>query len=200
MNKQLMILLIGRIITNFSDSLYMIATVWFVKTMTDSAFLIGLTSAIAMLPVTIQFLYGPIIDRFSKRRILYIACIGQGILVSIISLLYVTDMLWLPILFILLFVALSLSEATYPTESALIENLASRDQLTKVNSIFAFSYQSLDIICDAISGILIALVGLGIVYISNSIMLICTGLMFFFYLKIPKSNKVKKKNLQPYLS
>lgn len=189
MNKQLMILLLGRIITNFADSLYMIATVWYVKTVTDSALLVGLTSAIAILPVTIQFLYGPIIDRYSKRKILFIAEIGQGVIIGIISLLYFTDALWLPLLFILMFFALSLSEATYPTESALIERLSSREKLTKVNSIFSFSYQSLDIICDAISGILITFVGLGYIYLSNSFLLFSTGLMFLLFLSIPKTKK-----------
>lgn len=193
MNKQLLILLTGRIITNIADSLYMIATIWYVKTATESAFLVGLTSAIAMLPVTLQFLYGPLIDRFSKRKILFFAEIGQGILVGIISVMYFTDALWLPLLFILMFFALALSEATYPTESALIERLADRKDLTKVNSIFAFSYQTLDIISDAISGILIVFVGLGIIYVSNSVLLIGTALLFLFYLKVPKT----KKEAQP---
>ncbi|MGM7702360.1 MFS transporter [Pseudalkalibacillus sp. Hm43] len=193
MNKQLLILLIGRIITNIADSLYMIATIWYVKTTTDSAFLIGLTSAIAMLPVTLQFLYGPLIDRFSKRKILFFAELGQGILVGIIALLYFSNVLWLPLLFVLMFLALALSEATYPTESALIEGLADRKDLTKVNSVFAFSYQTLDIISDAISGILIIFVGLGIIYVSNSVLLIGTALLFLIYLKVPKT----KKEAQP---
>ncbi|MCF6138263.1 MFS transporter [Pseudalkalibacillus berkeleyi] len=189
MNKQLMILLIGRIITNIADSLYMIATIWYVKTTTDSAFLIGLTSAIAMLPVTLQFLYGPMIDRFSKRKILFFAEIGQGSLIAVISVLFFTNALWLPLLFFLMFLALALSEATYPTESALIESLSDKKDLTKVNSVFACSYQTLDIISDAISGILIVFVGLGVIYVSNSILLIGTGLLFLFYLKVPKSKK-----------
>ncbi|MEI2666936.1 MFS transporter [Rossellomorea sp. LJF3] len=189
MNKPLMILLTGRIITNFADSFYMIATIWYVKSTTSSPLLIGLTSAVAILPVTIQFLYGPIIDRFSKKKILYVAMLGQGVLVSAISILYYTNLLWLPLLFTLMFVALSLSECTYPTESALIESLTPREQLTKVNSIFAFSYQTLDIICDAVSGILIAFVGLGLIYVTNSVLLIGTGMLFLFYLSVPRSKK-----------
>ncbi|WP_404452553.1 MFS transporter [Virgibacillus necropolis] len=200
MNKQLIILLVGRIVTNFADSFYMIVTLWYVKSVTDSVFLVGLTSAIAMLPVTIQFLYGPIIDRFSKRKILYVAVIGQGILVSIISILYFSGILFLPILFLLMFLALSLSEATYPTESASIEKLSSRKNLTKVNSIFAFSFQTLDIVSDAISGFLILFVGIGVIYISNGVLLIGTGLMFFFYLKIPKSKKESNPSTKKFFA
>jgi MFS family permease len=189
MNRQLTILLIGRIITNFADSFYMIATIWYVKSLTGSPFLIGLTSAVAILPVTIQFLYGPVIDRFSKKTILYAAMFGQGALISVISILYYSSILWLPVLFLMMFMALSLSESTYPTESALIERLAPKEKLTKVNAIFSFSYQTLDIICDAVSGILIAFVGLGVIYMTNSVLLVMTGLMFLVYLKVPKSEK-----------
>lgn len=194
MNKQLSTLLIGRIITNIADSLYMIATIWFVKNTTNSELLVGLTTAIAMLPMTLQFLYGPIIDRFSKRKILFLSEIGQGIIITIISILYFTNLLWIPLLIILLLLAISLSEVTYPTEIALIERLTPKDKLTKVNSIFAFSFQTLDIISDALSGILIVFVGVGFVYLSNSILLILTGLLFLFYLKIPKSKKETEKS------
>jgi MFS family permease len=189
MNKQLTILLIGRIITNFADSFYMIATIWYVKSLTNSPLLIGLTSAVAILPVTIQFLYGPVIDRFSKKTILYVAMFGQGALVSVISILYYSNILWLPVLFLMMFMALSLSESTYPTESALIERLTPKEKLTKVNSIFSFSYQALDLLCDAVSGILIAFVGLGVIYMTNGLLLVMTGLMFLMYLKVPKSGK-----------
>mgnify|MGYP005829489287 CR=1 FL=1 len=192
MNRQLTILLIGRILTNFADSFYMIATIWYVKSLTDSPLLIGLTSAIAILPVTIQFLYGPIIDRFSKKTILFVAMLGQGVLVSIISLLYYTSLLWLPLLYLMMFLALALSESTYPTESALIERLTPKERLTKVNSIFSFSYQTLDILCDAVSGILIAFVGLGVIYMTNSILLIMIGIMFLVFLNVPKSEKEGK--------
>ncbi|PFG13521.1 MFS transporter [Bacillus sp. es.036] len=200
MNKQLVILLIGRITTNFADSFYMIATIWYVKTVTDSVFLIGLTSAIAMLPITLQFLYGPIIDRFSKRKILFLAELGQGLFICFISILYFTNALWLPLLLLLMFLALAFSEATYPTESALIEGLSVRKNLTKVNSVFAFSYQTLDIISDAISGILIAFLGIGFIYASNSVLLIGTGLLFFFYLKVPKSKKEEQPSTLTFLA
>ncbi|MGF2616144.1 MFS transporter [Rossellomorea vietnamensis] len=194
MNRKLVILLIGRILTNFADSFYMIAAIWYVKTVTESPFLIGVTSAVAILPVTIQFIYGPLIDRFSKRKILVTAMMGQALFVSLISILYFSHLLWIPLLFVLLFMALSFSEMTYPTESALIERLAEKGKLTKVNSIFSFSYQTLDILCDAVSGLLIAFVGLGIIFVSNSLILIFTALLFLLFLKIPRSKKETDKS------
>ncbi|WP_433747750.1 MFS transporter [Falsibacillus pallidus] len=189
MNKQLLVLLIGRIITNFADSFYMVATVWYVKTVTNSPFLIGLTSAVVILPVTLQFIYGPIIDRYSKRKILYFAMIGQAIIVSVISMLYFTHLLWLPLLLLMMFLSFLFSEITFPTESSLIEVLCPREKLTKVNSIFEFCYQSLDTICNGISGILVLFIGVGFIYVSSSCLLFFVGLIFLVYLKVPKTKK-----------
>lgn len=193
MNKQLVILLIGRIITNFSDSFYMVATIWYVKTVTHSPFLIGMTSAIAILPVTLQFLYGPLIDRFSKRKILYLAILCQAILVLVISVLYYSHVLWLSVLLVLMFLSYLLSESTFPTESALIEVLSPRENLVKVNSIFSFSYQTLDIICNGLAGILVLFVGIGIIYVSNTVLLLLVGLMFLFLFHVPRSKKEEEK-------
>lgn len=189
MNKQLSTLLLGRILMNISDSFYMIAIIWFVKTTTNSPFLVGLTSTIAVLPVTLQFLYGPIIDRYSKKKILFFSGVGQAILVGLITLLYFNETLWIPLLFVVLFLALTLAEISYPTENTLIERLASKDQLTKVNSVFAFSYQTLDLIADALAGIVILFVGVGIVFATNSVVLLGIGFLFLLVLKVPPSKK-----------
>ncbi len=189
MNKQLVILLLGRILMNISDSFYMIAIVWFVKTTTNSPFLVGLTSTIAVLPVTQQFLYGPIIDRYSKKKLLFFSGVGQAVLVGIITLLYFNETLRIPLLLVILFLALTLAEISYPTENTLIERLASNDQLTKVNSVFAFSYQTLDLIADALAGIVILFVGVGIVFAANSFVLLGIGFLFLLVLKLPSSEK-----------
>ncbi|WP_214857449.1 MFS transporter [Exiguobacterium sp. s191] len=198
MNKQLVILLLGRILMNISDSFYMIAIVWFVKTTTNSPFLVGLTSTIAVLPVTLQFLYGPIIDRYSKKKLLFFSGVGQAVLVGIITLLYFNETLWIPLLLVILFLALTLAEISYPTENTLIERLASNDQLTKVNSVFAFSYQTLDLIADALAGIVILFVGVGIVFAANSIVLLGIGFLFLLVLKVPSSKKEQPISLRNF--
>lgn len=196
MNKQLIILLIGRILTNFADSLYMIATIWYVKTVTGSPLLVGVTEAAAMLPILVQFLYGPLIDRLNKKVILYMAEFFQAVMLIIISLFYFNQQLTFPLLLGLMLLAFMVSEITYPVENTLIDVFADREKLTRINSIFAFCYQTLDLICNGISGILIALAGIGTIYLSNSVILIASGLLFLLFLKIPQKASADKADLK----
>lgn len=53
MNKNILMLLFVRIVANFSDSLYYMATIWFIKEITGSNTWIGIASFITMLPVAL---------------------------------------------------------------------------------------------------------------------------------------------------
>ncbi|HDR3658749.1 TPA: MFS transporter [Bacillus cereus] len=55
-----------------------------------------------------------------------------------------------------------------------------------MNSIFAFTYSSLDIICNAVSGIIIASIGIGMVYFLNSLTYVILFFCIWFILKLPK--------------
>ncbi len=63
-------LLIGRFVTNAGDSLYTIAGTWLVYDLTGSSFYTGLAGALLLLPPGLQFMAGPLVDRWSLTRIL----------------------------------------------------------------------------------------------------------------------------------
>lgn len=70
MNKNILMLLFVRIVANFSDSLYYMATIWFIKEITGSNTWIGIASFITMLPVALQILYGTLLIDIQKRNYL----------------------------------------------------------------------------------------------------------------------------------
>lgn len=131
-----------------------------------------------MLPVALQILYGPIIDRYSKKKLLIISMGIQATIFSILVFLYNLNQLQPALLLAFIFVATMAAHLSYPTESALVPFLVNKQQLGKVNSIFAFTYSSLDIICNAVSGIIIASIGIGMVYFLNSLTYV---ILFFVY-------------------
>ena len=195
MNKNILTLLFVRIVANFSDSLYYMATIWFVKETMNSNTWIGIASFVALLPVALQIFYGPIIDKCSKKTLLLIAMGIQAFVLTLIVLLYYVNQLHPPVLLGLIFIATLAADLGYPTENALIPSLVEKEQLGKVNSVFAFTYSSLDIICNAVSGLIIAVIGIGMVYVFNSITYAILFFVLWILLKLPrmKQNETNQK-------
>jgi len=117
MNKNILMLLFVRIVANFSDSLYYMATIWFIKEITGSNTWIGIASFITMLPVALQILYGPIIDRYSKKKLLIISMGLQATIFSILVFLYNLNQLQQALLLAFIFVETMATYLSYPTES-----------------------------------------------------------------------------------
>ncbi|ENQ3105829.1 MFS transporter [Bacillus cereus] len=195
MNKNILTLLFVRIVANFSDSLYYMTTIWFVKETMSSNTWIGIASFVTLLPVALQIFYGPIIDKYSKKTLLLIAMGIQAVILTLIVLLYYVNQLHPPVLLWLIFIATLAADLGYPTESALIPSLVEKEQLGKVNSVFAFTYNSLDIICNAVSGLIIATIGIGMVYFFNSITYVILFFVLWILLKLPrlKQNETNQK-------
>lgn len=178
MNRNIYVLLVVRIVANFVDSFYFLASIWFVKENTDSTFWIGLVGFVAMIPVAFQFLYGPLIDRYSKKVLLLISMGVQATILMLLATLYMIDRLTVGGVITLLFIATLASELSYPTEHALVPVLVKQKDLQKVNSLFAFTYHSLDVVCNALAGIVLTFIGVGLVYTSNAFLylLLCAGI------------------------
>ena len=195
MNRNILTLLFVRIVSNFSDSLYYMATIWFVKETMNSNTWIGIASFVVSLPVALQIFYGPIIDKYPKKLLLLTAMGIQAVILTLLVFLYYVNQLHPIVLLGLIFIATLAADLGYPTESALIPSLVEKEQLGKVNSIFAFTYSSLDIICNAVSGLIIATIGIGMVYFFNSITYVILLFVLWLLLKLPrmKQNESNKK-------
>ncbi|MBR2078178.1 MAG: MFS transporter, partial [Exiguobacterium sp.] len=78
MNRNVLVLLVVRVIANFADSFYFLASVWYVKETTDASAWIGVTTFAAMIPVAFQVLYGPLVDCYSKKNLLLVSMAIQA--------------------------------------------------------------------------------------------------------------------------
>ncbi|TMW70991.1 MFS transporter [Alteribacter natronophilus] len=183
MHNQLKLLLSGRIITNLADSFYLIAAVWYVSVTSGSPLLVGVTGAVATLPAVLSFIQGPLIDRYEKRTILVSAMLVQAACTGAMMSAFFAGQLSVPLLLVLLFTALMASSIMSPTENTLIRKWTEKDELTRVNSWFSFSYQTVDIIGDALAGVVVAVVGVGIIFGANAVVLGGIGVLFIVYMK-----------------
>ncbi|MFT8319036.1 MAG: MFS transporter [Sporolactobacillus sp.] len=171
-------LFIGRIITNIGDSLYVVATMWLVYKIGNSSFYTGLAGFLVLLPQSLQFVAGPIIDKFSLRKILIITQVLQGMLVLIIPVAYIFGYLYIPLILTIMPIVSLLDQFGSPAEKATIPVILKKDQLVKGNSLFSFAYQGIEFSFNAIAGLLIILVGGAILLFIDSITFALATLLF----------------------
>ncbi|KZS47031.1 hypothetical protein AWU65_14410 [Paenibacillus glucanolyticus] len=187
LNKNILTLLVARIFSNISDSLYAIASIWYIKEATGSPLWVGVAGGVLLIPRALQFLFGPVIDGFPKKRILLVCEATQAIIFILISISFFTNTLDWRLLLLFIFIGEVFAQLSYPTEEALVPSLVSEKELTKVNSIFTFTYNGLDMIGNALSGLIILFLGIGLIFTLNALSFIAIFLIVFFFLKLPKT-------------
>ena len=67
-NKNFSILLFGRLITNFGDSIYSIATLTLIYSLTKSTFYSGITLFLISFTAILQIFISPIISKFDVKK------------------------------------------------------------------------------------------------------------------------------------
>lgn len=187
MNRNILVLLVVRVIANFADSFYFLASVWYVKETTDASVWIGVTTFAAMIPVAFQVLYGPLIDRYSKKKLLLVAMAVQAMVLIILASIYAVGELTVGIVIAGLFLATLASELSYPTEYALVPKLVREADLQRVNAWFTFTHHSLDLLCNAIAGFLLTIIGIGLMFTSNAVLYLFLFAVIGFFLRISET-------------
>lgn len=175
-------------INNLGDSLYYVLSMWFVYYLSHSNYYTGITGFLILLPGVFQFLVGPIISKFSIKKILIIIQILQGLILIAIPILYYFQSLNLLVLLSFIFISSCLNQFNYPAHIQLLPHIVPKSYITKANSLLTIAYQGTDTIFNSLSGILISLVGVFYLYIYNSILFALAACLFLF-LKVPDFSK-----------
>ncbi|MGD7025197.1 MFS transporter [Rossellomorea vietnamensis] len=177
-NRNFAALFFGRMVTNMGDSLYYVAAMWLVFELGGSAFYTGLAGFLTLLPGTLQFLTGPVIDKLQIQKLLVWTQILQAILVLLIPISHYAGFLSVSFILVIMPVISAIEQFAYPGQSALLPRLIRKDQLVKGNSLFSFAYQGVDLAFNAIAGILVALVGAITLYMIDAVTFIIAAILF----------------------
>jgi MFS family permease len=171
-------LLFGRLVTNAGDSLYTVAAMWLVYDLTGSTVYTGIASSMLLLPMVLQFISGPLVDRWPLVRALVVIQLIQAIAILSLPIVMYTGNLTVEFLLATIpFLAL-LNQFVYPAQSAALPRIISKDQLARGNSAFSFANNGLDMLFDAFGGALVALVGAGSLFILDSVTFAVAALSF----------------------
>ena len=157
-NRAFLLLALGRLITNAGDSVYLVATMWYVNQPGGSSLLAGLVGFLVTVPQVFQFVFGPLVDRLQVKPVVIGAQIVQGLFVIILLTLVTKNMSsWfvLPVVFGIHLVA----TAAKPAYGKLMRVIVPDRLMVHANSIMAFANETADVVFNSVSGVMIATVG-----------------------------------------
>ena len=179
-NKNFSILLFGRLITNFGDSIYSIATLTLIYTLTKSTFYSGITLFLISFTAILQIFISPLISKFNVKRFLIISQLFQAIILLAITYLIYINKLQITTLIIFIVCISFINQIVYPVQLALLPKIVKQEDLVKANSLFSIAYQGSDALFNSIGGFIITVFGTIYAFIINSITFFINSAIFIF--------------------
>ena len=179
-NKNFSILLFSRLITNFGDSIYSIATLTLIYTLTKSTFYSGITLFLISFTAILQIFVSPLISKFNVKRFLIISQLFQAIILLVITYLIYVNKLQITTLIIFIVCISFINQIVYPVQLALLPKIVKQEDLVKANSLFSIAYQGSDALFNSIGGFIITVFGTIYAFIINSITFFINSFIFIF--------------------
>ncbi len=163
---------------------------WLVVTLTDSPFLLGLVGALQFLPVLCFSLFaGPVVDRFSRRRMIIFTQSMLMVLALLMSLLTATGLMRYWMVALLSLVLGCVNTLDMPARQSFLIDMVGRESLVNAISLNSAAFNAARIVGPAVAGLLIAFIGIAPCFLLN-------GLSFVGVILALKAMKVTETNLQ----
>ena len=199
-NKNFSILLFGRLITNFGDSIYSIATLTLIYSLTKSTFYSGITLFLISFTAILQIFISPIISKFDVKKFLIISQLLQAIILLFITYLIFIDKLHITTLIIFIVCISFINQIVYPIQLGLLPKIVKQQELVKANSLFSIAYQGSDALFSSIGGFIITIFGSIYAFIINSLTFFINSVLFIFLSSDLSNNENTNTIQENYLS
>ena len=200
-NKNFSILLFGRLITNFGDSIYSIATLTLIYILTKSTFYSGITLFLISFTTILQIFVSPLISKFNVKRFLIISQLFQAIILLVITYLIYVNKLQITTLIVFIVCISFINQIVYPIQLTLLPKIVKQEDLVKANSLFSIAYQGSDALFNSIGGFIITVFGTIFAFIINSFTFFVNSILFIFLSSdLSKNEKTTNSTQENYLS
>ena len=199
-NKNFSILLFGRLITNFGDSIYSIATLTLIYSLTKSTFYSGITLFLISFTAILQIFISPIISKFDVKKFLIISQLIQAIILLVITYLIFINKLHITTLIIFIVCISFINQIVYPIQLGLLPKIVKQQELVKANSLFSIAYQGSDALFNSIGGFIITIFGSIYAFIINSLTFFINSVLFIFLSSDLSKNEKTITTQENYLS
>ena len=199
-NKNFSILLFGRLITNFGDSIYSIATLTLIYSLTKSTFYSGITLFLIAFTAILRIFISPIISKFDVKKFLIISQLIQAIILLVITYLIFINKLHITTLIIFIVCISFINQIVYPIQLGLLPKIVKQQELVKANSLFSIAYQGSDALFNSIGGFIITVFGTIFAFIINSLTFFINSVLFIFLSSDLSKNEKTITTQENYLS
>ncbi len=192
LSRTYVIFIVGLLISRIGDSLYTFALPWIAYELTGSAIIMSSLFATGVLPIV---LFGPIVgalvDRWDRRKLMWIADLGCMILVIFIPILHILGLLQLWHLYVVSFILAILSMLFDVATITVIPHIAGQS-LTRANSAYQMVNQIASLAGPALAGIIIAIIGGFNALWINVLSFVATLIAVLLFPKVEKNKSIDK--------
>jgi len=175
----------GQTISVMGSWMQSVALSWLVLVLTDSAFYLGLVSALQTLPILIfSFLGGVVADQARKHHLLYLTQGGMMVVAVILGFLVAADLVSIWVLCGLVFLAGTALAFDIPIRQAFIVELVGKNDLPNAIALNSTMFNGTRVMGPAVAGLLIASVGLANCFFINALSFLAV-LLALFWIELP---------------
>jgi len=175
-NKNFTLLSIGGFISSIGDYLYNIGVTVYIYSLTKSVGAVALMwLSRGVLRIPMLYLSGLIADSYNKKRVVMVTNL-VSVIFAFLFIFINEQRLWL--VYILAFILQSLNDIDVSSETAILPELVSKEELSYSNSIFSFLQSTSVFLSPAIGGVLYKLYGSNILFTINATSFLIAGVLF----------------------
>ena len=186
-NKNFVLLLQGSTVSILGDLMYSVAIGFWVYEKTGSNSLMGIMSSISMfVTMFLSPFSGSIVDKLNRKWVLVGMDLLQSVIMLTVGVLAYTERLNVPMVLIAAFLAAFGSVFYSPAASSVMLDITPRDDLIRGQSIFSGASSFINLVGSAISGLLVASLGVPLIVILNGLSNLYSALSELF-VTVPKS-------------
>ena len=186
-NKDYLLMLQGSAVSAIGDILYSVAIGYWVYETTGSSTLMGIMSSISMfMTMFVMPFSGTIIDKCNRKGIIVGMDGARGVIMLAVGALAFADKLNVPVVLLAAFLASACTVFFSPAVSTLLIDIIPHDDMVRGQSVHSGINTFLNLVGKALSGALVAFLGVPLIIVLNGISYLFSALTEIF-ITVPRT-------------